>query len=304
MDTANISLLRLLRVLIAERNVTRAADRLGLSQPAASQALGRLRRIFHDPLLVQSRNEMIPTARALEIDRGLADMLTTFDGLIDDQAAFHAETSRRRFSISATEYSEFVLLPALVANVRKVAPGITIDIRAPNQDLMSSWLESGEIDLRIAWIKRPSQSLKAQPLFFDQLVWIARRDHPAVRRPPTIEEFLNLPHARASLIGRTMIGQVIDDAVTAIGKSLNLTITAPNFLTLPYLVAASDIVAIVPKRLAQAFATELSLQTLDLPLRLPRMRYAAYWHERNHLDAGHKWFRQMVTKTAKALPPI
>jgi DNA-binding transcriptional LysR family regulator len=299
MNNVDIGLLRVFLVLMAERNVSRAAARLDLSQPATSHALARLRALFDDPLLLRSRDGMAPTERALEIERTVAAMLIEYDRLVTPPSRFEPNESRRTFVLTATEYSELVLLPPLMARVRAQAPNVQIEIRAPNQQRMLDWLESGEVDLRIGWVRDATPSLRSRPLFHDNLVCIARRDHPHIQGAITLAQYLSLPHARPQIIGRTTIGRVIDDAVRAHGGKLRIVLGLQNFLTIPRVVAESDIVATLPRRLAEVFVSQLPLQVIEPPLRLPRMRYAAYWHNRSHNDVGHQWLRRMLTETAR-----
>ncbi len=301
-NNIDLRLLRVLAALVAERNVSRAAERLGLSQPATSHALARLRSMFDDPLLLRSRKGMVPTERAMELAREAEELLDRYERLVSPPAPFRPEATRRRFVLTATEYAEFVLLPPLLARLRAEAPGVRIDIRAPDQPRLLEWLERGEIDLRIGWVRNPTPTLRSQALFQDRLVCVACRDHPALANGLTLERYLALPHVRPEIIGRATTGRVVDEAVAAAGGELNLMLGVQNYLPILYTVAASDLIATLPERLAQAFQRRLPIRIYEPPLRLPRMRYAAYWHDRHHKDAGHQWLRRMVLEAARALP--
>jgi DNA-binding transcriptional LysR family regulator len=302
-DNIDIHLLRSFLVLMAERNVSRAAERLSISQPAASHALGRLRVLFGDPLLLRSRDGMAPTNRALEIERSLSGLLTALDDLVAPRGRFHPELSRRTFVVTVTEYAEFVLAPSLIARMSAEAPHMRVHMRGPDPDRILDLLATGEVDLRFGWLQKPTPSLRSQQLFQDRLVCIARRDHPAIGGTLTLDQYMSLPHVRPHFTGRTTTGRVVDEAVAKLGGALNLALLVHNYLTVPFSVAQSDLIATVPARLAAPFLTLLPLRVLEPPIRLPRMRYAAYWHERNHKDPGHQWIRRLLLETARKLLP-
>lgn len=303
MNTVDFELLRAFCVLMRERSVSRAAERLELSQPAMSHALSRLRELFHDPLLLRSRGGMTPTGRAVEIEPHIRSILREIDAVVAAPEQFDPQKSKRTFVVTATEYSEFVLLPHLMARIRTQAPNVRIEIRAPDQNRMLDWLEAGEVDLRIGWVRNATASLRSRALFQDSLVCIARRDHPEVGDALSYAQFLRLPHVRPQVIGRTTTGQVVDEAVAARGGKIWIGLALQNYLTIPHVVANSDFIATLPRRLVQAFPPQLSIKILEAPIRLPRMRYAAFWHDRSHADAGHQWLRRAVAETAKQLRP-
>jgi DNA-binding transcriptional LysR family regulator len=228
-------------------------------------------------------------------------MLREFDALVAPPEKFDPLTSTRTFVLTATEYSEFVLLPLLMARIRSEAPGIRIEIRAPDQNRILDWLEAGEIDIRIAWVRNAGGSLRSLPLFQDTLICIARADHPDVGDSLTLAQFLQLPHARPQVIGRTTTAQAVEEAVAARGGKLRIGLALQNYLTIPYIVANSDFIATLPRKLVEALSRQLPIKLLDPPLRLPRMRYAAFWHDRSHTDPGHQWLRRIIAKSASRL---
>lgn len=301
MDNFDIQLLRAFTVLMAERNVSRAAERLRISQPAASQALARLRKLFDDPLLLRSRDGMVPTDRALQIERHATRLLDEYGRLVAPPGPFRPAESRRTFVLTGTEYVEFILTPRLLSRIGTEAPHVRIEMRVPDPERILDLLASGEVDLRIGWVRDPPPSLRSQQLFQDHLVCIARLGHPAIAGALTQKQFLALPHVRPQIGGRTTTGRVVDERVAALGGELHLHLLVQNFLTVPFSVARSDLIATVPRRLVTEFRPQLPLQVLDPPIRLPRMRYAAYWHERSHKDPGHQWLRRVVLEAAREL---
>jgi DNA-binding transcriptional LysR family regulator len=303
MDNVDIRLLRAFLVLMQERNVSTAAEHLGISQPAASHALARLRALFDDPLLLRSRAGMVASTRATEFEQGVRELLATYDGLLGLARPFDPAVSAQTFVVSAPEYAERLLLPGLAQRVRRQAPQVRIEVQTPDRDRALELLETGRVDLRVAWLPRPPQSLRSMQLFQDRIVCIAATDHPTVQGSISQEQFLTLPHARPLGTGRTTTGRVIDEAVEQLGGQLNLAFLVQNFLTIPLMMDGTDLIATVPLRLATFLRRQHPLQILEPPLRLPRIRYAAYWHERSQKDPGHRWLRGLLLDSARALEP-
>lgn len=300
-DGVDLPLLRCFSVLMSERNVTRAAERLGLSQPAVSHALARLRRLFDDPLLLRAQGHMTPTSRALELDAAVGRILAGVEALLEEPPGFDPRRSRASFVLTATEYTEYVLAPKLLERLRREAPGVDIDIRRPNRALAAGWLERGEIDFRLGWVRDPAAGLRSKPLFQDRLVCLARRDHPVAQPGMGIAQYIDLPHVRQQIIGSTETGRIIDETVSALGAKLRLMLLVQNYLTIPYAVAQSDVIATVPERLALGFVDRLPLQVVEVPLKLPVLKHVLFWHERTHKDPRHRWFRQLVGDVAKTI---
>lgn len=301
MDNVDVRLLRFFQAVMAECNVSRTAVRLGISQPAASQSLARLRVLFQDPLLIRSRGGMTPTDRAREIEASLRVMLDAYARALEPPRRFDPGESSRRFVVSCPEYAEHLLMPELLARLRAEAPAMRVEVRTPQPDRAAELLESGQLDLRIAWILEPPQSLRSAPLFQDRIVCLASRRHDVVQGKLTLAQFLGSPHVRPLGTGRPTTTRVIDEALAREGTRVDRLFLVQNFLTIPPIVAQTDTLATLPRRLALTFARDHSLQVLELPFALPRVRYAAYWHERSQKDAGHRWFRSRVVDVARAL---
>ena len=207
--------------------------------------------------------------------------------------------------LSAPEYAEHLLMPGISRRLRAEAPHVHIEVHAPDRDRAYELLESGRLDLRLAWLPKPPVSLRSMQLFQDRIVCIAHRDHPTIQGTLSLAQYLAAPHVRPLGTGRTTTGRVIDAAVERQGKGrkLDLTFLVQNFLTIPFLIEGIDAIATLPLTLAQRFQQQHPLQVLETPLRLPRVRYAAYWHERSQKDAGHRWLRSVVADAARAAVP-
>ena len=302
MDGSEMRMLRAFLVLMAEGGVSRAGERLGLSQPATSHLLGRLRELFQDPLLLRSRNGMVPTERAKEIEKVARTLVAQYDHLVSATDSFDYTTSRRTFSITAPEFAERLLVPPLLRRFRAEAGSIRLVVRPPDPERALDMLESGELDLRVAWLTAPLKSLRSTQLFQDRLVCIADRNHADISRVLTLEQFLSLPHARGQ--GHTTTSHVLQAAVDRLGRRFAEPFLVQNFQTIPYLLPGTDLIAVVPRMLALEYSAQHPLQILEPPLRLPTVRYAAYWHERKHRDPGHQWLRARLVEVCRGLPNV
>ena len=297
----DIKLLFAFLALMRERSVSRAAERLGISQPTLSHSLNKLRELFDDPLLLRSRGGMIPTQRALRLQPSVETLVDNYKSLIKATHPFNPKNSTRTFVLTAPEHAEHMLIPLVIRKIRVQAPGIRIVVRAPDPDQAYELLERGEIDLRIAWLFKPAPSLRSFHLFQDQISYIADRDHPILRGKLNLTDFISLPHARTESAGTRTTHLVINHAIERLQKKLLLTFQLQNFMTVPMALQGTDIIAAVPRGLAIRLAEKHALQILEPPLKLPKINYSAYWHERNQRDLGHRWLRQVVLNAAQEL---
>ena len=202
MNNIDIRLLRAFLLFMSERSVSRTSERLGLSQPAASHLLARLRVLFNDPLLLRSRAGMIPTDRATELEKSVRRMLEDYERMVTPPEKFDAASSQRRFVLSAPEYAEHLLIPPLLRALREQAPHVRIEVRAPQPERAYELLESGEVDLRIAWVMTPPLSLRSMQLFQDRIVCLVSGSNRQVQGALSLAQFLALPHVRPLGTGR------------------------------------------------------------------------------------------------------
>ena len=295
----DLALLRSFCVLIAEESVSRAADRLGIGQPAMSHALARLRDAFDDPLLVRSQHRMVPTAKALELHEDVRHILARLDGLRAPRQ-FDPLTTPAQFTMTATEFVEYEIFPRLMERLALEGPAVSILVRQPYPERAMGWLETGEIDFRLGSTENAPPALRGRPLFSDRLVSIVRHGHPALDRPITTERYVDLPHVRPEIEGRSRSERAVDDAMAAMHRKLRLSLRVRNYLTVPHVVAQSDLAAIVPSRLARAFAEVLPLTIFETPLKLPTIPYSIYWHDRTHGSPAHRWLRRLIADVAKS----
>ncbi|MBY0268462.1 MAG: LysR family transcriptional regulator [Burkholderiales bacterium] len=297
----DFGLLQCFTTLMKERSVSKSALRLELSQPAVSHSLARLRRLFDDPLLIKIRGGMTPTARALELETEVLDLLAGAEHLLRKSADFSPETSRVRFTIMSPEFVEYLLAPGLLEHVEAHAAGIDIAFRTSDPEHAPDWFESGEIDIRLGWLPDPPPLLRVKLLFRDPLVCIARRNHPRLKSRITAEQYVGAAHIRVEQPRTRVSTGAVDTAVAAIGGRLRIALQVQNAFALANAVAQSSLISTVPERLARVLAAHYPLQILPLPLDVPDVRIAMYWHERTHKQPAHRWFRQLLAETARTL---
>ncbi len=318
--TASIELssLRHLIVLVRERSVTRAAQHLGLSQPAVSHVLATLRRHFDDALLVRSSHGMLPTHRALELAEAALSIIEAADRLVHGRHGFDPASERCAFVITIPEFLERELAPPLLEHLQREAPGVAVEMRAPNSDLSRAWLDSGEVDFRIAWIQDPWPESRFARLPDDRLVCLVREGHPRVGPRLHVDDFFSLQHVRPFSALRThtlqegkgsvsleqymgVVHRLRGVAARHAKRRIQIAMVAQSFSTIQQLVAQSDAIATVTERLAHTVDPRLQLRILRPPLPLPPLRGALYWHERTHTNPRHRWFRRLLLQVAQRM---
>jgi DNA-binding transcriptional LysR family regulator len=292
----NLNLLLVLDALLEERHVSRAAQRLGLSQPAVSNALAQLRTLLGDPLLVRSGGGMIPTERARALAGPLHAAIAALEGALAPPEAFDPARAERTFTLAASDFVEFVLLPKLLARLAREAPGVRLQLRAWPHNRIPPTLETGEVDLMMGFLGDVPPAHRSERLFGDEFVCIVRKDHPRVRRRLTLATYTALSHVLVT--PESGAPGVVDVELAKMGLSRTVGLRISHFLMVPTIVATTDFVAAVSRRVAEEAAKWLPLRVLDPPLPLPRGAVAQAWHERTHASAPHAWLRKVVAEIA------
>jgi DNA-binding transcriptional LysR family regulator len=295
MDTTRIdlNLLVTLEALLAERNVTKAAARLHLSQPAVSAQLSRLRDVFGDPLLVPAHRGMTPTAKALELLGPLRQALDQLHATLQTHRDFSPARAELTITIACTDYVQGAVVMPLVLALRQKAPGVRVAVRHWNPAQMEQQLASGEVDLAITTPEPAQSNLRSCHLFDETYLLIGRQDHPLLRTGLTLEEFVQLDYVIVSPSGRGFTTP-IDDALAALGHRRKVAMSAASFLFLPEIVSMSDLVALIPRRLMRGRLDRLT--SINLPWLAEQFNVSLIWHERTHSHAGHQWLRELIVE--------
>ncbi|WP_437285567.1 LysR family transcriptional regulator [Sorangium sp. So ce406] len=298
LSAIDVNLVIALDALLQERSVTLAARRIGLSQPAMSHALTRLRELFSDPLLIRVGRQMALTSRAEAMTPQVAaimlDLASLFGGTTP---AFDPATSDRAFRIATTEYVELLLLPQLNAALAQGGPRLAVHLLPLDARAVDA-LRNGEIDLAIGVLPPDGlpSDLRRAALLEDRFAGLARASHPTARGRVDLPTYAALPHVVASRPRAHGAHEgVADDLIAARGVARREVMVVPNVLLLPHVVAASDLVATVATRLGRAFSSVLPLRTFDLPFELPTIEIAMAWNSRTEHDPARAWLRRLVT---------
>jgi len=295
LSAIDLNLLVIFDALLAERSVTRAGTRVGLSQPAVSNALARLRATLDDPLLVRVGSSMEPTPRALEIAPAVQRALATLRDALTEPAGFDAAKSKRSFCLAAADDVELTLVPALLSRMKQLSPGIDLRIsRAVGT--VDSALRTGEVDLYIgAWFNVPS-TFRSHLLRTEGFLCIAREDHPAIDAALTLPVYMKLGHVLVTPAERP--GSVVDTALSDEDLGRRVVLRTPHFLVAPFVVARTDLIATLPRAVAETAARLMGLALYPPPIDVPGFPLRMVWHPRSHDQAAHRWLREQVMLVA------
>lgn len=292
----DFNLLKALDALLEERNVTRAAARLGLTQPAVSGMLTRLRESFGDPLFIRGQHGIIPTPRALQLAGPLKNLLGEIDAMLKP-VLFDPAKASMTVTMAATDYAQIAVVIPFLSALRQRAPGIKVAVRAIENDRIQRQFEQGELDLALLTPDMTPEALHARRLYEEEYVCALRTDHPdAVHGALPLDRFCALDHAIMSHSGSIFRGAT-DEALAKIGRTRRVQLTVPNFLVLLQILRTSDLVSVVPRRLTEC-ANGLAI--IEPPLEIPGFTKIAAWHERTHRDPGHRWVRSLLFETCAA----
>ena len=305
LESLDLNLLLVFDALATERSVTLAAAKIGLSQPALSNALSRLRSLFGDPLFERVGGQMRPTPRARQLLAPLSEAIAKLREALETQTAFRPEASEREFLIATNDYVETLLLPSVVQQLQRDAPSIAV--RTVRTDYLFippvDRLQSGELDLALGFFgetPRPHPGLLTRRLLGGRVVCILRKAHPRANRKFTLRTFVETPHVRPLYPRNERLGS-IDTILQSRGLSRRVAVTVPHYLSIPAIVAKSNLLGVVPERLARREARALRLKIFEPPIALPDITIIMTWHERLQFDRAHSWFRDCIAAASEKL---
>lgn len=296
----DIRLLNALIALVDEASVTKAAERVSMTQPRMSNALARLRELTGDPLLVRSGQRLVATDRAVEIAAGVRASLSHLHGALAHQEQFDPATSVRKFVLAMSDYVSAMLLPGIMAELAQNAPRICIQIKSIEPQLIDQWLDDGECDVAFGALTHLNDRLRASVLSHDSAVCIVRQVQPRSNAGLTLDQYLERGHVLTSGTPTPVstLEQMIDAALAEYGRQRRIAATTSSGFALATTVSQTDLIATLPNHAALSFARCLPLQIVDLPLQIRPFDITMVWHERLHRDAGHLWLRQIVRSVA------
>jgi DNA-binding transcriptional LysR family regulator len=291
----DLNLLLVFRQLLTERNVSRAAETLELSQPAVSNALARLRRQLGDELFVRTPQGMAPTPYAELIAEGLLHALGMVHDTLNQSSAFVPATSNRRFTIGMTDIGEIWFLPRLMALLAEHAPGVTLSTVRNTAVNLREDMEAGKVDLAIGLLPQLKSGFFQRKLLSTRYVCLMRKGHPLDKPRMSLKAFASAEHLMVVSPG-TGHGQ-IDELMQRAGIQRKVRLTVPHFTPVGHLLQATDMLATVTEQLARKCAEPFGLVSVKHPVTLPEVSINLFWHAKAHKDAANQWLRGLIFDT-------
>ncbi|MBE9042279.1 LysR family transcriptional regulator [Oscillatoriales cyanobacterium LEGE 11467] len=294
----DLNLLHIFEAVMIELNVTRAAQRLNMTQPAVSHALRRLRRITNDNLFLKVPSGVSPTPKALELWEPIRDGLGRIRGAIAPPA-FDPASSTQTFTLAIADYTAALFLPKLLPILARTAPKINIRV-VPNTNINAAkLLEHSEIDLAMGRFYRSTLRLRVQEIMGDRYVCIMRKDHPLAGTRLTLEQYIKADHLLVTLTGEAT--GFIDEQLREMDLNRRIALTVNQFTLVPELIAGSDLISAMPLRMVERSLLQTDLQITELPLEVAPAFLQMMWHERQQVDSAHEWFRTQLINIAREM---
>ncbi|MDO9093313.1 MAG: LysR family transcriptional regulator [Rubrivivax sp.] len=306
-DTIDLHLIRVLHTVIHERSVSRAAVKLASTQPAVSAQLKRLRALTGDPLLVRAGQQMQPTETALQLLDPAARMLQDAERLFSRhgrllrKAPFDAAGAQTLFRVAASDYLDPFFLPRLVTHIKRVAPGVRLELMPLTQDYdYRRHLAAGDVDLVIGNWLQPPEELHLGRLLSDEVVCLVAADHPSAGKNWTVQKYLDNEHVAPMPMSPGALG-VIDEHLHAAGVQRHIVVRASHFSLIPLMVAGSLLVLTTGRLFCSRYVGTLPVKIVRCPVAFPPLTYYQLWHELTHQAPSMRWFREQVREVARGL---
>jgi DNA-binding transcriptional LysR family regulator len=301
MDLArlDLNLLLVFHHLLREKRVSAVATVLGMSQPAVSSALGRLRSSLGDELFLRTQRGMEPTPYALQLAEPVATALDGLQQALNVRASFDPATSERSFTLAMTDVGEMYFLPVLMDALAGAAPGVTLNVVAVTSASLKDDMASGRTDLALGLLPQLQAGFFQQALFRQPYVCLMREGHPLAHAEGlTLSDFATASHVRvmAAGTGHGRIDAAISETLEQQGLQRRIRLTVPNYVALGDVLGHSNLIATVPQRFAQRVTGPFALTTRALPLAVDGSAIHQFWHARLHKDPGHQWLRELVAQ--------
>ena len=293
--SVDLNLIPIFDAIFTEGNLTRAAERMAMSQPAMSNALARLRRQARDPLFLRTAKGMVPTPRAQRMASDFRQALTLIrNGLQPEDFDFSA--TQRDFSIAVEDYGEAVITPPFMDWLLKTAPRVQARIWPGRSQTIQDELRNGTVDLAVDYFKLEGRGLQSSLLMTDELVSMVRSDHPLVGDSLSVKQYTTLPHV--------VLGQkspMVDRLLSKRGLKRHRALEVPHFISMPLIVKSTDFICTLPRRMAMVFQDHFRLKVLKSPIRFPKIPIYMVWGDAVGADPGHTWLRQSLLQLCRRL---
>ena len=285
----DLNLLVIFHQLLVDRSVSAAAESLGLTQPAVSNALKRLRNTFNDELFVRTNKGMQPTPYAAQLAEPVSQAISLLHGAINRHDEFDPATSQKRFVVAMTDIGEIYFVPRLIDALLKQAPGISVSTLRSNAELSEN-LASGEVDLAVGLLPDLQAGFYQRRLFHHRYVCLCRKGHPLTEQPMTRESFCEFGHVRI-IAASTGHGE-IDTHMQRAGLQRDIRLEVPHFVAVGHILQNTDLIATVPERHTSKLRS--GLHSFALPFEMPPISVSMLWHPRMDADPAHRWLRHCV----------
>jgi DNA-binding transcriptional LysR family regulator len=293
-NDVDLNLLRVFDAILRDRSVTAAAARVGLTQPAMSNALARLRALFGDVLFVRTPRGMNPTPYAQSVAEPVRRALGLIEATLTQAGEFVPRESDRAFRVHMSDIGEMVFLPPLLERLQRDAPGVKLETRSvPESDLPEA-LASGEVDLAIGFLPGLRAPVRGEHVFTDPYVCLMRADHPAAGARLTRRQFLEASHALVSSAGSGH--RVIEEAMLAADMHRKIALRVPHFTVVPMILERTDLMVTVPSRVARIFEGLGRFRSVPAPVAIARAAVKVHWHDRYDGDPGNRWLRELLVE--------
>ncbi|MBR9884267.1 MAG: LysR family transcriptional regulator [Oceanospirillales bacterium] len=291
MSNIDLNLIRTFVVLYESRSVTLAAEQLYVTQPSVSYALSRLRELFNDRLFVRSKEGMEPTAAATQLYQVLHGSLAQIENTIEGARHFEPALSDKRFTLSMTDLGEMALLPHIFRRMQREAPYAELEVLALEIDKAAEWMSTGKVDAVICSRPIPGHDVRRQVILRERYVCIMSAQ--SAPKMLTMETFLERKHL---VVSRSLGHGLAEEVLSDLGVKRKVSLVLPHFSILPSVLGETELLAIVPLKIAQLFSVTSDLKIFPLPFEVPSIDVALYWSERSERSPGLTWLRQLIAQ--------
>ncbi|MES2946517.1 MAG: LysR family transcriptional regulator [Pseudomonadota bacterium] len=288
----DLNLLVIFSQLLTEKKVSKVAENLGLGQPAVSNALARLRKLFGDELFLRTSSGMLPTPFASQLAESINDALGMIHGAVNARNTFDPSSSQRRFSIGMTDIGEIYFLPLLMEKLQTLAPAVSISTVRNTAINLKDAMEAGHIDLAIGLLPQLKAGFFQRRLFVQQYVCMFRKGHRLGGQAMQSADFYAADHVAivSAGTGHNKVDEVLDSS----SPQRKVKLTVPHFVAIGHILQSTDLLATVPERLAERMATPFGLQYVAHPVKLPEIAINLFWHAKYQKDPANQWLRSLV----------
>lgn len=303
-EKIDLNLMRVFDALIEDANLTRAGFRLGLSQPAMSHALAKLRKITGNNLFVRVPTGMEPTETALRMAPAIREGLRLLDEAVQGEDRFDPRTCDRTFQLLMSDIGELVYLPRILRHLEKVAPNVNLRAMQLPREAYSEAFTSGEADLAIGFLPGLQSGFYQQRLFTDTYRCVMREDHPRIKDQLTLKQFVSESHVMIEPGGSRYLKVAHQSSTTTLieryleeqGLNRRIALRVPHFMVVPEIVRLTNLIATLPSYVIRHMPPTPGLKMLELPIDVPEFEIKQFWHQRSHDDSANRWLRGVVTE--------